>query len=62
LSNTTEKKRINGYDCIVNWFCVGKYDELTIIIGGFDKVQGATTNREYVEKRLGIEEKESKTQ
>jgi hypothetical protein len=55
MSNTTTKKRIKGYDCIVNWFCVGKSDTLTITIDGFDKVLGATTDRKYVERKIGIE-------
>ena len=56
MSNITEKKIIKGYHCTVNWFCVGKCDTLTIEITGFDKVKGATTDRAYVEKVLGIVE------
>lgn len=56
MSNVTQKRKINGYPCTINWFCVGKYDTLTITIDGFDKVKGQTTDRQYVEKILGIQE------
>ena len=54
MSNVTTKAKIQGYPCTITWFCVGKHDELTITIGNFDKVLGATTDRKYVEKKLGI--------
>ena len=60
MSSITKKAKIKGYRCTVNWFCVGKHDELTIEIKGFDKVNGATTDRAYVEKILGITEAEAK--
>jgi hypothetical protein len=60
MSNVTAKKKIKGYSCTINWFCVGKFDTLTITIDKFDKVLGATTDRNYVEKILGIEASEAK--
>lgn len=56
MSNVTTEKKIKGYVGTVNWFCVGKYDTLTITIE-FEKCKGSTTDRAYVEKVLGIEEK-----
>lgn len=60
MSNFTAKRAIRGYGCTINWFCVGRYDSLTIIIEDFDLILGDTTDRKYVERYLGITEDHGK--